>query len=96
MVGRDNNGRFVKGHKPPEGVGRKPRTDEQQIIAALEKACPLDDVLGMLHDAVMCGQDWAIKLYLAYYWHMPTQPVKSDVDITGNLKISVKLKDDGD
>jgi len=94
MADRDSRGRFIKGNRSQGG--RKPRTEEQEIIAALDGAISLADVLEKLRRAVLKGEDWAIKLYLAYYWHLPTQPVKGDMDITGSLKISVKLKDGGD
>lgn len=82
---RDEKGRFVKGNKA--SPGRKPRTEEQEIIAALDGAIPLSEVLERLRRAVLKGEDWAIKLYLAYYWHLPTQPVKNDMD--GQLRVIV-------
>jgi hypothetical protein len=91
VADRDTQGRFVKGHS--KTGGRKSRTEEETIIAALDGACPLDQVLGKLRDAVLMGEDWAIKLYLAYYWHLPTQPVKGDLGIEGGLTIKVKLPD---
>jgi hypothetical protein len=82
-------GKFVKGHK---GMGgRPPRTEEREIITALDKAIPIADVLGKLATAVKNGEDWAIKLYLAYHWHLPTQPVQNE--ITGDLVLVVKLPD---
>jgi len=96
MVGRDENGRFVKGHN--SRGGRKPRAEEREIIAALEGACPLADVLGMFHDAIMCGQDWAIKLYLAYRWGSPRQQVENSITGAdgGDLVIVVSAKADAD
>ena len=85
-------GKFVKGHK---GMGgRPPRTEEREIIAALDKAIPIGDVLAKLAAAVKNGEDWAVKLYLAYHWHLPTQPVQSE--ITGDVTIKVRIKPDGD
>ena len=92
MAERDTNGRFVKGHA--KMGGRKPRTEEREIIAALDAAIPLAEVLDKLRRAVLKGEDWAVKLYLAYYWHLPTQPVKNDVDMHGKVKITVNLIDD--
>lgn len=85
-------GKFVKGHK---GMGgRPPRTEEREIIAALDKAIPITEVLIKLATAVKNGEDWAIKLYLAYRWHLPTQPVQSE--ITGEVTIKVTVKPNGD
>jgi len=72
--------------------GRKPRTEEREIIAALDAAIPLAEVLDKLRRAVLKGEDWAVKLYLAYYWHLPTQPVKNDID--GQMKVLVVYDDD--
>jgi hypothetical protein len=76
--------------------GRKPRTEEQEIIAALDAAIPLADVLDKLRRAVLKGEDWAVKLYLAYYWHLPTQ--RNEVTGAGgeNLVIRVKVKPNDD
>lgn len=90
MAERDTKGRFVKGHA--KMGGRKPRTEEQEIIAALDAAIPLAEVLDKLRRAVLKGEDWAVKLYLAYYWHLPTQPVKNDID--GQMKVLVVYDDD--
>lgn len=90
VPGRDENGRFTKGHKL--ATGRKPRTEEREIIAALDAAIPLAEVLDKLRRAIIRGEDWAIKLYLAYYWHLPTQPVKNDID--GQMKVLVVYDDD--
>jgi len=90
LVVRDKNGRFVKGHD--KIGGRKSRTEESEIIAALDKAVPMQEVLGKLATAIRNGEDWAIKLYLAYAWHLPTQPVQNDV--TGDLKVIVVYDDD--
>ena len=72
--------------------GRKPRTEEREIVAALDGAIPLAEVLDKLRRAVLKGEDWAVKLYLAYYWHLPTQPVKNDID--GQMKVLVVYDDD--
>lgn len=92
MAERDTKGRFVKGHA--KMGGRKPRTEEQEIIAALDGAIPLADVLDKLRRAIIRGEDWAIKLYLAYYWHLPTQPVNNDV--SGELRVVVVYDDSED
>ena len=85
-------GKFVKGHK---GMGgRPPRTEEREIIAALDKAIPIGDVIAKLATAVKNGEDWAVKLYLAYHWHLPTQPVQNE--ITGAMVIKVTVKSNGD
>lgn len=87
---RDEKGKFVKGHK---GLGGRPtHKQESEIVAALDKAIPLGDVLEKLAQAVRMGEDWAIKLYLAYTWHLPTQPVQND--ISGDLKVIVVYDDD--
>jgi len=89
-VVRDEKGKFVKGHE--KIGGRKSRTAESEIIAALDNAIPLAHVLEKLAQAIRDREDWAIKLYLAYAWHLPTQPVQNDV--SGNLKVVVVYDDD--
>ena len=87
---RDEKGRFGKNNGG--GPGRPRKTEEREIIAALDKAIPIAEVLGKLAAAVKNGEDWAIKLYLAYAWHLPTQPVQND--ISGALKVVVVYDDD--
>ena len=82
---RDEKGRFVKGNKA--SPGRKPRTEEREVIAALEGACPESVVLGKLAQAIGNGEEWAIKLYLAYKWGSPRQRVENDV--SGGLTVQV-------
>lgn len=90
MIGRDNKGRFVKANKI--GKGRPPKTEEREIISALEGVVPLGVALEKLAIAIKNGEEWAIKLYFAYRWHLPTQPVQSDFD--GNMVIRVVYEDD--
>jgi len=52
----------------------------------------------MFHDAIMCGQDWAIKLYLAYRWGSPRQQVENSITGAdgGDLVIVVSAKADAE
>ena len=90
MIGRDDKGRFGKANKI--GKGRPPKTEEREIISALEGVVPLGVALSKLAAAIMNGEEWAIKLYFAYRWHLPTQPVQSDFD--GKMVIQVVYEDD--
>jgi hypothetical protein len=76
VVKRDANGRFVKGHK---GIGgRKPRTAEEDIKRALERAKPENEVLAKLAEAIGRRESWAISLYLGYKWGKPIERKEID------------------
>lgn len=80
MVGRKKNGQFDSGNRLQRNGGRKPRADEEQIKAALDKAMPKDDVLKKLAAAIDAGEAWAITLYLAYMWGKPVERQEHDVN----------------
>ena len=73
MDGRKNN-KGVKGNKG----GRPPKAEEQKLI---EHLSPFHDLaIEKLQDAVKDGKDWAIKLYLEYYYGKPKQVLDAQVD----------------
>jgi hypothetical protein len=78
---RDELGRFVKGH-PPTG-GRKPRADEQAALALFkETATPerFTRVTEVLVERAEAGEEWAVKLFLAYWMGTPKQTIDAVVD----------------
>ena len=87
---RDEHGRYVKGH-PNEGAGRKPRTEEGEIKAALHRACPPSTVLAKLAEAIARGEQWAITLYLAYDWGRP----KEQIDLRTGKILELTFEHDG-
>lgn len=78
---RDELGRFVKGH-PPTG-GRKSRADEQAALALFkETATPerFTRVTEVLVERAEAGEEWAVKLFLAYWMGTPKQTIQASVD----------------
>ena len=61
-----------------DNAGRKPKSDEQQLI---EKLTPFEDLaINKLVDAVKGGQSWAVKLFMEYRYGKPKQAI----DMTSN------------
>ena len=82
--GRKNNG----GHSTKGKAGRKPKSEEQNLI---EKLSPFEkEALEQLEKHVKKGEKWAIELYFKYKYGMPKQglDVTSDGDKI-NMPISV-------
>ena len=71
---RENNGGSRK------GAGRKPKTDEHQLI---EKLSPLSqDAYHALTTALKDKQGWAVKLFFEYMYGKP----KQQMDINANVE----------
>lgn len=66
-----------------EGAGRKPKTEEIQLIERLK---PLDDIaFEKLSELVRGGDMAALKLFMAYRFGQPRQTI--DANVTGELNI---------
>jgi len=73
--GRKNNG----GHKT---AGRKPKSDEIELIEILDKIIDKDEVIETLKKLAIEGDTKAITLYLNYRFGKPkeTKDIKLEVD----------------
>ena len=59
-----------------KGAGRKPKSDEQELI---ERLSPLDAVgFKALGDGLEDGQSWAVKLFLEYRYGKPKQQIENN------------------
>jgi len=75
-----------------EGAGRKPKTEEVQLV---EKLTPLDELaLKALESALRAGEQWAVKLFMEFRWSKPKQNLEMDISSDGiaNLIISPASK----
>jgi len=88
---RDELGRFVKGH-PPTG-GRKSRADEQAALALFkETATPerFTRVTEVLVERAEAGEEWAVKLFLAYWMGTPKQTIDAVVDQRSAMLVALQ------
>jgi hypothetical protein len=76
--------------------GRKTRTEEEEIKAALRNAVPEADVLASLAAACKRKESWAVTLYLAYLWGKPVERVDLAGEGGGPVVIHVRLKQPGE
>ena len=68
MDGRSNNG------GAREGAGRKPKTEEHELI---EKLSPLESkAFKALDNALQEGSNWAVKLWFEYMYGKPKEKVE--------------------
>ncbi len=89
---RDERGRWVKGHgPPPELRKRKPKANEQALIAALHEALPPARVGELLEQALTWAQEYkSPKLVLAilqfHYSYTLGMPVQRSVTASTKLE----------
>lgn len=87
MDGRDDKGRFVPGHGCRGGRPRK--SDEQAVVAALQKELPLAEWARLV---AQCSQNpkhqgWALKLYAEYAIGLPAQRLQLSGPEDGPIEI---------
>lgn len=91
-VMRNERGQWIKGHAPPAPLRqRKPRAQEQALIAALHEALPADKVKELLDKALTWAQEYkSPKLILAvlqfHYSYTLGMPVQRSVTATTKLE----------
>lgn len=73
MDGRKNNG----GHKT---AGRKPKSDEIQLIESLDKHIEQEEVFEVLYGLIKEGNIRAIQLYMNYRHGKPKESVTLSSD----------------
>ena len=103
--GRDNNGRFTKGHAFSVGNngGRKKRTDEEKFMRVLFRVVDEDRLGRILEKLATCaegGESWACTLLLAYYAGKPVERQELSGTDGGPLALVVRYENppntDGD
>lgn len=97
MVGRDENGRFVKGHAPSNnGKGGRPkRSTEEKYLAALSRRVKMEDWNKIIDTAVSrakAGDSVARKWLSDYLLGPPTQRV--DLDVQGQSYLQIEYVND--
>lgn len=99
VADRDNNGRFVKGHKASvgnRGGGRARRKTEEVYLRALSDRVTLEDWVKIIGVAVALAKsgDKAARQWLSSYLiGLPTQYVDADVGQSGVITIRVIRED---
>jgi|JI10StandDraft_1071094.scaffolds.fasta_scaffold871642_1 hypothetical protein len=89
---RNELGQWVKGHAPPPPMRkRKPKANEQALIAALHEALPADKVKELLDKALTWAQEYkSPKLVLAilqfHYSYTLGMPVQRSVTASTKLE----------
>lgn len=72
-----------------EGAGRKPRTEEQKIIEALDKQIDPTEAIGVLKDMIINKKNFrALQLYLNYKWGKPKENININPDNDFNVPIT--------
>jgi hypothetical protein len=64
-----------------EGAGRKPKTEEQNIIEQMDSIMELSDLFTKLSNNINNGETKAIELWLKYRVGLPKQIIDSNVNI---------------
>lgn len=63
------------------GAGRKPKTDEQNIIEQMDSIMPLIDVFSKLSENISNGETKAIELWFKYRIGLPKQVIDNNVTV---------------
>ena len=91
MVGRDKNGRFVKGHPPSNkgNGGRLPRKKEERYLRALTRCCRMKDWETIVDTAVARAKtgDAVAREWLSKYLMGPP-PQKHEIDIDASITVT--------
>jgi len=79
--GRKNNG----GHSTKGRAGRKPKSEEMQLIEKLNQHIDSDEAILKLKEMIDEGDFKALQLYMNYMYGKPKET--KDVNLTGDLPI---------
>lgn len=71
------------GNQNAKGHGRKPRSEEQQLIEKLDNLIDQDEAIGTLKRLVIKGDMRAIQLYFNYRFGKPKETVSTSHSFEG-------------
>jgi hypothetical protein len=89
--GRDENGRFVKGHSGNPN-GRKPKSVEEKYLAAIKKAVTqkeLTQIFQSMAARAKAGDVRAARLIVEYLIGKPDQNIFADLKNSGELLVRI-------
>lgn len=81
--------------KPPrggsrQGAGRPKKIVEENIASLFDLTIDRNEVVRKMRELILKGDARMITLYLAYMFGKPTENVKQDINMTGDVNISLK------
>lgn len=83
-----------KGNQNAKGHGRKPRSDEQQLIERLDNLIDQDKAIETLNRLMLKGDMRAIQLYFNYRYGKPKETVSASHTFEGfNISDVLKFKE---